>query len=39
VVGRAGVVAVLPPDLSAEERAGLEQSAQNLRTALRSVGG
>jgi L-lactate dehydrogenase len=38
VVGRAGVVAVLPPDLSAEERAGLEKSAQNLRTALQSVG-
>ena len=38
VVGRAGVVAVLPPDLSAEERAGLEKSAQNLRAALQSVG-
>jgi L-lactate dehydrogenase len=38
VVGRAGVVAVLPPDLSAEERAGLEKSAQALRTALQSVG-
>jgi len=38
VVGRAGVVAALPPDLSAEERAGLEKSAQALRTALQSVG-
>jgi L-lactate dehydrogenase len=34
VVGRAGVVSVLEPELSAEERAGLEKSAQTLRAAL-----
>jgi L-lactate dehydrogenase len=39
VVGRHGVVTVLDPELSAEERAGLEQSAQTLRTALQRVGG
>jgi L-lactate dehydrogenase len=38
VVGRAGIVAVLQPGLSAEERAGLEKSAHNLRTALHAVG-
>jgi L-lactate dehydrogenase len=38
VVGRAGIVTVLQPDLSAEECAGLEKSAQALRTALQSVG-
>jgi L-lactate dehydrogenase len=37
VVGRAGVVEVLQPDLSAEERAGLEKSAQSLRAALAKV--
>jgi len=37
VVGRAGVVEVLPPELSAEERAGLEKSAQSLRAALAKV--
>jgi L-lactate dehydrogenase len=34
VVGRAGVVSVLEPKLSAEERAALEKSAQTLRAAL-----
>jgi L-lactate dehydrogenase len=37
VVGRAGVVAVLEPELSAEEGAGLEKSAQTLRAALERV--
>jgi L-lactate dehydrogenase len=37
VVGRAGVVSVLEPELSAEERAGLEKSAQTLRAALERV--
>jgi L-lactate dehydrogenase len=39
VVGRTGVVSVLEPELSAEERAGLEKSAQTLRAALQRVGG
>jgi L-lactate dehydrogenase len=39
VVGRAGVVCVLEPELSAGERAGLEKSAQTLRAALERVGG
>src|ERR1700681_1971392 len=34
VIGRAGVISVLQPDLSAEERCGLEKSAENLRKAL-----
>jgi L-lactate dehydrogenase len=37
VVGRGGVTAVLPPDLSAEERDGLRKSADNLRAALERV--
>jgi L-lactate dehydrogenase len=35
VVGRTGVISVLEPELSAEERAGLEKSAQALRAALK----
>jgi L-lactate dehydrogenase len=38
IVGRAGIVSVLPLDLSIEERAGLERSAQALRAALQNVG-
>ncbi|HEV2957502.1 MAG TPA: NAD(P)-binding domain-containing protein [Xanthobacteraceae bacterium] len=38
IVGRHGVVAVLEPELSAEERAALEKSAQTLRAALQRVG-
>src|SRR5215472_2468525 len=37
VVGRGGVVAILSPDLSTEERDGLRESAENLRTALERV--
>ena len=37
VVGRGGVTAVLPLDLSAEERDGLRKSTENLRTALERV--
>ena len=37
VVGRGGVTAILPPELSAEERYGLRKSAENLRTALERV--
>jgi len=37
VVGRRGVVSVLEPELTAEERAGLEKSAQTLRAALDRV--
>ena len=37
VVGRSGVTAVLPPDLSGEERDGLRKSAENLRKALERV--
>jgi malate/lactate dehydrogenase len=36
-VGRGGVTAILPPELSAEERDGLRKSAENLRTALERV--
>ena len=36
-VGRGGVTMTLPPDLSAEEKSGLERSAENLRTALKRV--
>jgi len=39
IVGRQGVVAVLEPELTAEERAALEKSAQTLRAALERVGG
>jgi L-lactate dehydrogenase len=38
VVGRHGIVSVLEPELTAEERAGLEKSAQTLRAALARVG-
>jgi L-lactate dehydrogenase len=34
VVGRTGVVSVLEPELSAEERAGLEKSARSLRNSI-----
>jgi L-lactate dehydrogenase len=37
VVGRDGVVEVLQPALSAEERAGLEKSVETLRSALAAV--
>jgi L-lactate dehydrogenase len=38
VVGRVGVISVLQPDLSAEERCGLEKSAESLREALERIG-
>jgi L-lactate dehydrogenase len=38
VVGRHGVVSVFQPELTAEEQAGLEKSAQALRTALEETG-
>jgi L-lactate dehydrogenase len=37
IVGRVGVVAVLRPELSADERSGLQKSAKNLKSALESV--
>ena len=37
IVGHQGVVAVLEPELTAEERAALEKSAQTLRAALERV--
>jgi L-lactate dehydrogenase len=37
IVGRSGIVRVLRPQLSAEEREGLERSAENLRNALKHV--
>jgi L-lactate dehydrogenase len=37
VVGRDGVAMTLPPELSAEERNGLQRSAENLRAALDRV--
>ncbi len=37
IVGRGGVIEVLPPDLSDEERSGLDQSADSLRQALQRV--
>jgi L-lactate dehydrogenase len=37
VVGRGGVVAVLQPELSNEERAGLQKSAATLQAALQRV--
>jgi L-lactate dehydrogenase len=37
VVGRVGVISVLQPDLTAAERKGLENSAENLRSALERV--
>ena len=39
IVGRHGIVSVLEPELTAEERAGLEKSAQTLRAALERVRG
>src|SRR5579862_1427945 len=38
IVGRAGVISVLQPDLSAEERQGLGRSAASLKAALARVG-
>jgi L-lactate dehydrogenase len=37
IVGRVGVISVLPPDLSDEERSGLEKSAGGLKSALNRV--
>ena len=37
VVGRSGVVAVLQPDLTPEERSRLQRSAQSLKDALEAV--
>jgi L-lactate dehydrogenase len=37
IVGRTGVIAVLQPELSAEERKGLDKSAESLRNALKRV--
>jgi L-lactate dehydrogenase len=37
VLGRDGVAEVLMPEMSAEERAGLEKSAETLRSALRRL--
>jgi L-lactate dehydrogenase len=37
-VGRVGLISVLQPDLSAEERRGLEKSAESLRKALERIG-
>jgi L-lactate dehydrogenase len=37
VVGRSGVVEILEPDMSDEERHGLEKSAQTLKAALASL--
>jgi L-lactate dehydrogenase len=37
IIGRDGVVAVLQPELTAEERSALQRSAQNLKDALASV--
>jgi L-lactate dehydrogenase len=38
IVGRTGVLSVLEPELNAQERAGLEKSAQALQTALKGQG-
>jgi L-lactate dehydrogenase len=38
VVGSTGVIATLSPDLSPDEQAGLQKSADNLRQTLASVG-
>ncbi len=38
IVGSGGVSAVLMPELSSDERSGLEKSAENLRKALQRVG-
>ena len=37
VVGRSGVIEVLEPDMSDEERQGLEKSAESLKAALASL--
>jgi L-lactate dehydrogenase len=37
IVGSCGVMAILPPDLSPEERNGLQKSVENLRKALEDV--
>ena len=37
VVGRVGVVAVLQPDLTPDERSRLQRSAQSLKDALEAV--
>ena len=37
VVGRSGVIEVLEPDMSDEERRDLEKSAENLTAALASL--
>jgi L-lactate dehydrogenase len=37
VVGRGGVIEVLQPELSAEEREGLQKSAKNMKDALQRV--
>jgi L-lactate dehydrogenase len=37
VVGRSGVVEVLQPDLTPEERSGLQRSAQSLKDALEAA--
>jgi L-lactate dehydrogenase len=34
VVGRAGAIEILEPEMSDDERAGLDRSAANLRKAL-----
>jgi L-lactate dehydrogenase len=38
VVGSAGIMEVMQPELTAEEQSGLQKSAQNLRSALAHVG-
>jgi len=38
IIGRAGVLEVMQPELSPEERSALERSAEDLRGALRKVG-
>jgi L-lactate dehydrogenase len=38
VVGSSGIVEVIQPEMSAEEQAGLQKSAANLRSALTHVG-
>src|SRR5271165_4860965 len=37
VVGRDGVIAILPPDLSPDERSALEKSAEGLKNALNRI--
>ena len=37
VVGRRGVIEVLKPEMSDEEREGLEKSAETLKVALASL--